>query len=80
MNPAGQTPPRGATPAITTMHIISTEVCGAAAYHAECPDCHWRCHRKPHHYEAQAVGCGERHQAKKSVAMQANRDAGARRR
>lgn len=46
---------------IFQVNIIESVVCGISAFHAECPDCGWRCHRKPHDGDKQAVKCAEKH-------------------
>lgn len=47
---------------VNLVHIIDTPVCGISAFHAHCGDCGWRCHKRPHDTEAQAILCAENHQ------------------
>jgi hypothetical protein len=44
------------------INIVESVVLGISAFHATCPSCGWRCHKKPHATEAQAIRCAERHE------------------
>jgi len=46
---------------IYQVSIIEQTVLGLNSYHAECQQCGWRCHAKPHTTDAQAIRCAERH-------------------
>lgn len=41
--------------------IVETTVAGVKAWHAECAEHQWRCHKKPHGTNKVAVRCGNRH-------------------
>lgn len=49
---------------LNLVHIVQQDVAGISAFHAHCPACEWRCHRKPHGTVGAAIRCGERHNDK----------------
>lgn len=41
--------------------IVEFTAYGLKAWYAQCAEHQWRCHKKPHETNKQAVKCGERH-------------------
>jgi hypothetical protein len=52
-----------ASPTVTAVDvaIVCRTVFEVDAFYAQCLECEWRCHARPHDDKSTAVGCAQRH-------------------